>query len=48
MVSGMSQDELDIIAYLERDLGRELSPQEIYVALEQAAGIGVIERPVRH
>jgi hypothetical protein len=37
-----------IIAMLERDLGRELSPQELYLALEQAAALGEIERETRH
>jgi hypothetical protein len=44
----MSQDELDLIAWLEQQEGRKLSPQEIYLALEQACRLGLIERPTLH
>ena len=36
----MTQDELAIIAYLERDLGRPLTPQEVRLSLAQARQVG--------
>jgi hypothetical protein len=44
----MSPEECEIIAMLERDRGRPLTPQEIFLALEQAAMLGEIDRPTRH
>jgi hypothetical protein len=36
----LSQREAQIINYLQRDLGRELTPQEVHHALKQARDIG--------
>jgi hypothetical protein len=36
----LSQREQQIINYLQRDLGRELTPQEVHHALKQARDIG--------
>jgi len=38
-----SDEELEIIQFLERALGRELSQQEINLALDQARAIGNLD-----
>jgi hypothetical protein len=36
----LSPEERQIIDYLQKDEGRELTPQEIFLALEQARALG--------
>ncbi len=38
----MTAEERGIV-YLERDLGRPLTPQEIWLALEQARAVGNLD-----
>jgi hypothetical protein len=44
----LSEDELQIIAYLEKDRGRKLTPEEIHLSLEQAPAIGDLEGEPTH
>ena len=40
-----TSDEQAIIRWLERDMGRELTEQEVHLALGQARHIGTLEEP---
>jgi hypothetical protein len=39
----MTREEQSVIDYLERDNGRPLTPQEAWLALEQARAVGELD-----
>jgi hypothetical protein len=39
----MTKEEIALIAFLERDYGRPLTPEEIFLSLEQARAVGNLD-----